>query len=69
MIAAPVTRRDYGLPLHVAIDPPPPGVARAYVMVEALGQIDKAHLGAAVGMLTSSQYRQIEECLTALLHL
>lgn len=68
VIAAPITARGYGAPLHVAITPPPELGESAYVLIEALGRIEKASLGRAVGVVLPADYRKIEANLDILLH-
>ncbi len=70
VVVLPMTTRDRGIPLQVAIEPPEGGVAkRSLIKCEDIRSIDRRLLESRLGAVSSATMAAVEDRLQALLGL
>jgi mRNA interferase MazF len=70
VVVLPMTTRDRGIPLHVAIEPPEGGVSlRSLIKCEDIRSIDQQRLTRRLGRISEDTLSLVEESLRALLEL
>lgn len=70
VVALPITTRDRGIPLQVAVEPPEGGVTkRSLIKCEDIRSIDSRRLGRRLGAISAATMDAVEERLRALLGL
>ncbi|MFW6156269.1 MAG: type II toxin-antitoxin system PemK/MazF family toxin [Armatimonadota bacterium] len=70
VVVLPMTTRDRGIPLQVAIDPPEGGVTkRSLIKCEDIRSIDSRRLDSRLGAISAATMDAVEERLRALLGL
>ena len=70
VVVLPITTRDKGIPLHVAVDPPEGGLTkRSYVRCEEPRSISKERLTKRLGELAAPTMEEVSDRLRILLGL
>jgi len=70
VVVVPLTTRDRGIPLHVAIEPPEGGVSRrSLVKCEDIRSIDRRRLSNRIGAVSGDTMDEVVLRLRALLDL
>jgi len=70
VVVLPITTRDKGIPLHIAMDPPEGGLAkRSFVKCEEPRSISKDRLTARVGEIGARTMEEVSDRLRILLGL
>lgn len=68
VVVLPITSRDKGIPLHIAIDPPEGGLkARSFVKCEDIRSISKDRLSKAWGVVSPATLARVADRLRLLL--
>lgn len=70
VVVVPITSKDKGIPLHVAVRPPEGGVKTAsFVKIEDVRSVSKDRLGKRWGCVTPQTLQEVDDRLRILLEL